>query len=105
MGRKLEQSAELAYSFYLLFNRHESVTYPVGASLSSGVEIEVGMLVNVTSRVWPEPTGYSETMRVSARAESISGNYVSYRMASFCRRYHQIDPCTVESKATRTQAV
>ena len=60
MGGKLEQHGELAYIFCLLVNRGRLVAYTVRASLSSGVELEVGMLVNVTSRTWSESTDPSE---------------------------------------------
>ena len=72
MGGKLEQCTEVAYNFCLLVNQRGSVTQYIRASLSSGVELEIGMLVNVTSKAWSEPTDPSE---LQSRYECLRGLY------------------------------
>ena len=70
MSGKLEQRTEVAYTSCLLVNQRGSVTQYIRASLSSGVELEIGMLVNGTRRAWSEHTDPSE---LQSRYECLRG--------------------------------
>ena len=47
----MEQCMEVVYNFCLLVNQRGSVTQYIRASLSLGVELEIGMLVMNSNRL------------------------------------------------------